>query len=51
MQSAIVYARYLGEQRAEVQAETRNFVVDQRVKVGEGRQFCPVELITASLAS
>jgi hypothetical protein len=50
--SAVVRARYLGEQRAEIQAEERRFVVDQRTSVGrEGSRFCPIELITASYAS
>ncbi len=47
-----VRARYLGEQRAEVSAADRSFVVDQRTNTGrEGAKFCPIELVASSLAS
>ncbi|NLS79579.1 MAG: hypothetical protein GXY76_20200 [Chloroflexi bacterium] len=47
-----VQARYLGDQRAEVTATERSFVVDQRANTGqEGAKFCPIELVAASLAS
>ena len=50
-----VRARYLGDQRAEIQSASRRFIVEQRTRgdnLGrEGAQFCPIELIAASYAS
>ena len=53
-----VRARYLGDQRAEIQSESRRFIVGPRAQSSrgdnlgrEGSQFCPIELITASYAS
>ena len=48
----LVNVAYLGNQRAQVQAGERTFVVDERTKVDQaGAKFCPIELIAASLGA
>jgi uncharacterized OsmC-like protein len=47
-----VNVTYMGNQRAQVQAGGRTFVVDERTKVGQAdAEFCPIELVAASLGA
>lgn len=48
----LVNAAYLGNQRAQVRAGERTFVVDERTKVDQaGAKFCLIELVAASLGA
>jgi hypothetical protein len=43
---------YLGYERATIESGGRTFVVDERTKVDQaGAEFCPIELIAASLGA